>query len=73
MHQLKGMREIIKNKAMTPSTTCYIGDRIEDFEAAVDNKLKYIMVGWGFEKLNNYSGKIATSSQDLYSHIVSNC
>jgi phosphoglycolate phosphatase len=66
------LHKIVVNETTLADMILYIGDRPEDAKAAADNKLKYIMVDWGFSDLSNFNGNIAITSQDLYDQIASN-
>jgi phosphoglycolate phosphatase len=66
------LHKIVVNETTLADMILYIGDRSEDAKAAANNKLKYIMVDWGFSDLSNFNGNIAISSQDLYNQITSN-
>lgn len=40
---------LLKNESVNHKSAIYIGDRLEDFEAAKDNNLPCILVNWGYE------------------------
>jgi phosphoglycolate phosphatase-like HAD superfamily hydrolase len=38
----------LKDLELSCNQTIYVGDRVEDMEAADDNRLKFIGVSWGY-------------------------
>lgn len=42
------INRLLTEASLTSSDTCYIGDRVEDYEAAKENNLTFIHVSWGY-------------------------
>lgn len=47
----RALKRLIKQKALNPMTTYYIGDEVRDIEAAQGAKIHAIAVSWGFNSL----------------------
>lgn len=65
--------QLIQEQNIDIQSSLYIGDRIEDQEAASLNTLPTILVNWGYGDFTNVnlSSKVAMSSHDLLSKIMS--
>lgn len=51
---------VLAEMAVEASTTIYIGDKREDWEAAQANQMPFVAVGWGYGQWNNpdYDGMV---------------
>lgn len=55
---------LLNNKSISNSSALYVGDRLEDYEAAEQNNLRCILVDWGYG--------VTSSSKDIKKNIVNN-
>ena len=46
----KVLAKLLKNLCLNPEQTIYIGDELRDIQAAKQNKVSVIAVGWGYNK-----------------------
>jgi phosphoglycolate phosphatase len=58
---------LVSDKKINPTESIYVGDRLDDYEAANENGLPYLMAQWGSEvKFRNTDPfKFALSANDL--------
>lgn len=45
---------LLKDMSINPLDSIYIGDRIDDFDAARNNNLDFIHAGWGYEAMSTH-------------------
>jgi len=65
---------LLREQEIYSNSAVYVGDRIEDFDAATANNISTILVKWGYGELHNQSAdlfKIAPSVDGLFNIIVS--
>jgi len=67
------LSKLLNLELIDPSDTVYIGDRMEDFEAAHSNNLAAILVQWGYGDLGSIDKKLmqtVSSADELTAEIM---
>ena len=62
---------LLRDKALDPANTIYVGDINADYQAADKNGMQFIFAEWGYEKKGEYQYPLsATDIQDLTSKAI---